>query len=186
MMIKSEYIRQRYKRQVFILNRRNKNIFLWKICLFSIEKYLEIKDKQNLRSFERKRSETSGRKPSSSNGIDFLSVSLSRADDHPPTNDDQHAKGKIEQRNIRVHLNFDALWLFLLARRRRREETILHHYGSFFLIAFAVTKNLSSSSFEINFQNARCETKLISTWTLVALRPAMDAICWVAANMMFM
>jgi hypothetical protein len=64
-----------------------------------------------------------------------LSLSLSRAEDPHPTNYDQHAKGKIEQRNIRVHLNSDILWLFLLARRRRRrrrEETILHHYGSFF------------------------------------------------------
>ena len=70
-----------------------------------------------------------------------LSLSLSRAEDPHPTNYDQHAKGKIEQRNIRVHLNSDMLWLFLLARRRRRrrrrrEETILHHYGSFFFDCF--------------------------------------------------
>ena len=154
---------------MFILNTRNKIFHLVKNLPFSFEKYLEIKINKISDLFERKRSETSGRKPSSTNGIDFLSVSLSRAGDHPPTNDDQHAKRKIEQRNIRVHLNFDALSLFLLARRRRRrrrrrrEETILYHYGSFFLIAFAETKNLSSSSFEINLHRARCETKFIRT-----------------------
>ena len=148
----------------------------WKICLFSIEKYLEIKDNK----ISKRKRRDHHHHPTGS------TFSLSRADDHHPTNDDQRAGVKIEQRNIRVCLNFDALWLFLLARRRRRrrEETILHHYGSFFLFAFAVTKNLSAPFFFRNQLPKRAMRNEIRTWTLVALRPATDAICWVAANIM--
>ena len=34
--------------------------------------------------------------------------------------------------------------------------------------------------------NGKSEKQSVRTWTLVALRPATEAICWVAANMMFM
>ena len=177
---------------MFILNTRNKIFQLVKNLPFFLRKISRNQDKQNLRSFRTKKERNQWQKTIIIQR-DRLSRCLSLARGGSSSNERWSTrKGK---NRAKKHPRSSKLWCALAfsprekkkkkkKKKRRNDSSSLRLF--FFLIAFAVTKNLSSSSFEINLHRARCETKFTRTWTLVALRPATDAICWVAANMMFM
>ena len=179
---------------MFILNTRNKIFHLVKNLPFFLRKISRNQDKQNLRSFRTKKERNQWQKTIIIQR-DRLSLCLSLARGGSSSNERWSTrKGK---NRAKKHPRSSKLWCALAfsprekkkkkkkkKKKRRNDSSSLRLF--FFLIAFAVTKNLSSSSFEINLHRARCETKFTRTWTLVALRPATDAICWVAANMMFM